>query len=653
MATLYFFHRQGHEVYLGFFRLVDYDLSFRATHLGLLLGLTAALMWFLASVYAFVYMDHERSQSRFFAFLMASLAGCLGVFLAGDYFTLFLFFELMTFAAYPLVIHEEDENALQAGDTYLYLGVAGGLVLLFGIVMLVWLTGTAEIVPALHMLNTTPTALYLIIGTFIFGFGVKAGLVPLHIWLPQAHPVAPSPASALLSGIMIKTGAYGIIRILTVTLRSPDPGASHHITSNVGYVMIWLALLTMIGGAIMALMQDSIKKILAYSSVSQMGYIMLGVGVTALLVSEGGLGYAGAVYHIINHAVFKSGLFLMIGTVYLATHSLSLSRLGGLYRHMPYTALATLVASFAVIGVPGFSGFASKTLLHEAILEAAHFTHDWWLLVAEKLFMVGSALTAAYFIKLYTGVFLGRFKGDRLPEVKENKTIVVILLVFALLIVVVGVGAEPVLFKVIKPTAAGSLVDTPALYDQLHHAHLWDPHAYKGIAIPAMLGVLVFFLARKLRFFSWDYPWWMSVELLVYRPLARGFMYLCCQYVTQVEGGICDLYDRSGTVSGRLLKQAKRLDTSIDDGYEAIGRTASDLVVKQAKRLDTGIDDGYEAIGRTASDLVQDVRGSEADAVMPTTVRWSPQNITLGSLVVALCLLLVLIILYYFGGNVL
>jgi len=418
-ATLvYALEKQGAELSLTFFRLVDYGLSFRASPLAAFLTMLASGIWLLSTVYALVYMQHEHAPGRFFAFLMATLGGCLGVFLAGDYFTLFLFFELMTFAAYPLVIHEEDPNAMRAGDTYIYLSVAGGLVLLFGIIALVGVTGSADIAPIAATVSVRPATMYVIVAAFIIGFGVKAGLIPLHIWLPQAHPVAPSPASALLSGVMIKTGAYGILSVLTVTLAGQSAMASLPVT--VGYVMIWVALLTMVGGAIMALMQDSIKKILAYSSVSQMGYIMLGIAVAAYLAGDGGLAYTAAIYHVFNHAVFKSGLFLMIGTVYLATHTLSLRKLGGLYRVMPITAIATLIAALAVLGIPGVSGFISKTLLHEAILEAAHHSHSVWLALAEKIFVLGSALTAAYFIKLYTGIFLETAHPAKFKESVEE-----------------------------------------------------------------------------------------------------------------------------------------------------------------------------------------------------------------------------------------
>ncbi|KAF0195251.1 MAG: NADH dehydrogenase (quinone) [Bacillota bacterium] len=730
-SVIYYLQHFAHqELSLTFFRLVDYGLKFRPTDLGSLLAVVASALWLLATIYSLVYMKHEHSQSRFFAFLMLSLSGCLGVFLAGDYFTLFLFFEFMTFTAYPLVIHEEDENAMRAGDTYLYMSVAGGLVLLFGILALVWTTGTADIAPALDALHKGNISPYFIALTFIVGFGVKAGIVPLHIWLPQAHPVAPSPASALLSGVMIKTGAYGILSFLTVTLSSNNAHSAYLIIpQNIGYVMIWVALLTMIGGAFMALMQDSIKKILAYSSVSQMGYIMLAIGCAAYLSEEGGLSYTAAVFHAFNHAVFKSGLFLMIGTVYLLTHTLSLSKLGGMSKYLPFTTIATLIASFAVLGMPGFSGFPSKTLIHHAIVEAAQHSQSAWLLLAEKLFVVGSAITAAYFIKLYTGIFFGQYKGDKPPTQGEGTLVRMVLGVFCLAIILVGIFPYQVM-HFLESTAHGTVVDLHVLEEQLHHVKFWDVHSYGGVMLPASLGIAIFFIAKYFKFFTWRYPLWLSVEGFIYRPLYHGFLTLCCRYVTSVEGGICELYDRSGSASGRLINRVKRFDDMIDEGYEAMGHATTKLV-EEARHIDHGVDNAYNQAGRTVEvlaskvtqvdseidqtyaragravlrlteevakadrdidhvydnvgnaalkltesvakadekldhgydrvaqqglDILETVRQVDQPKATKTEVdrqNWNPQNITLGSLIVAGLLLIILAVLYFFGGNVL
>ncbi|MDP3059003.1 MAG: complex I subunit 5 family protein, partial [bacterium] len=296
-------------LHVEFARLVDYGLSLEVTPLGIIMALLTAFLWLLASIYSLVYLEHDHSPVRFYSFFFLTLAGTMGVFLAADYFSLFLFFELMTFCAYPLVVHEEDQRALSAGNVYLYLSVIGGLVLLFGIFALVSATGSASMQPALDSIAQSSVGIYVLAGAFLVGFGVKAGIIPLHIWLPKAHPVAPSPASAMLSGIMIKTGVYGIIRVFMTTLSSATGKATYtHSVQNLGLAIIFISLVTMIGGAIMALLQDNLKRILAYSSISQIGYILLAVGSAVYLAKDGGLAYTGAIYHIVNHAVFKSGL---------------------------------------------------------------------------------------------------------------------------------------------------------------------------------------------------------------------------------------------------------------------------------------------------------------------------------------------------------
>jgi len=462
-----------------------------------------------------------------------------------------------------------------------------------------------------------------------------------------------------------------------------------------------------------------------------MGYIMLAIGCAAYLSEEGGLAYTAAVYHAFNHAVFKSGLFMMIGTVYLVTHTLSLSKLGGMSKYLPFTTIATLIGSLAVLGLPGFSGFPSKTLIHHAIVEAAHHSHSAWLLLAEKLFVVGSAITAAYFIKLYTGIFFGKYKGDKAPTQGEGTLVRVVLGIFCLCIVLVGIFPYSAM-HLVESTAHGTVVDLHVLEEQLHHVEFWNVHSYGGVMLPASIGIVLFFIAKYFNFFTWRYPRWLSVEGFVYRPLYRGFLTLCCRYVTNVEGGICDLYDRSGTVSGRLLNRVKRFDDLIDEGYEAMGHVTTKLV-EEARALDQGVDQAYNQAGKTMGALANrvtqvdneidetyaragraalrlteevakadreigqgyDNAGKAALRLTETVAKadveidhgynrvaeqglaaldvvrraeqpkvkapqsegdkqnWNPQNITLGSLMVAGLLLILLAVLYFFGGNVL
>ena len=669
-----------HRLELVFFRLVDYGLSFRPTNLGTLFALLSAGLWALITVYAVSYMHRSHSQTRFFGFLLVSLSGCLGVFLAGDYFTLFLFFEIMTFAAYPLVIHDEDDEAMRAGDSYLYMGVAGGLVLLLGILLLVWTTGTADIVPVLDRLQGGPVSPYVVVLVFLIGFGVKAGLVPLHVWIPHAYPVAPAPGTALLSGVMGKTGFYGILSVLTVTLSLPVPAqATAAIPQQIGFVLIWVALLTILCGAIMALLQRNVKRLLAYSSISQMGYVMLAVGCAAYLGAKGGLPYTAAVFHAFNHAVFKAGLFMMMGSVYLRAQSLDLGRLGGMAKVLPFTAVTTLIAALAVLGIPGFSGFGSKKLIQYGIEKAAAYGGEEILTWAVWLFILGSALTAAYFVKLYYGVFLGANRGQITQGTKEGVAIPAVLGLIAASIVAIGLFPER-LIGLMARSAASTVVDFGVMMQQLSGVKLWTTSSYVAVAIPVALGALIFLAARRYRFGEGAVPWWLSVEAVLYRPVSQGFLRFCCRYVTRVEGGICDLYDRSGSVSHSVLRRVKKLDDMLDEGYEVAGR-ATNLVIEQARGLEQGLEETYlrtahqvDALTKTAADVESGIDSAYArvgHAAVQTTRRmrneaagdsettehqpvvWNPQNVTLGSLVVAAVMLGVLVVLYVVGIRVL
>ncbi|MFQ5780518.1 MAG: complex I subunit 5 family protein, partial [Nitrospiria bacterium] len=249
---------------------------------------------------------------------------------------------------------------------------------------------------------------YQIAALMILGFGGKAGIFLEHFWLPEAHPVAPTPASALLSGAMIKAGAYGIFRVVNHLFIPQGEAMGDWLTlSNIGYVTIWVGVITMFFAVISALITSDSKRMLAFHSVSQMGYIVLGIGCAAYLGREGAMGVAGALYHIVNHGLFKAALFLGVGAVYFRTRELDMYKLGGLWRNMPVAAVCLFIAVCGISGIPFFNGFASKTILHHAILESYELKHDLFLQIAEKIFIVTAAGTFASNMKMFMLIFLG------------------------------------------------------------------------------------------------------------------------------------------------------------------------------------------------------------------------------------------------------
>ncbi len=363
-------------------------ISFRLDILSYSLALISSFVWLLAAIYSLDYMSHEHGKERYYPVLIFTLGSCQGIFLAGDFFTLFIFFELMSLIAYILVIHEETPDALKAGYKYLIVTIIGGLAIFLGIIIIFEVAGTVSLGqgPLIEEYSTLALLTFL---AFLIGFGIKAGMFPLHVWLPDAHPVAPSPASALLSGIMLKTGAYGLLRMIFDVF-------SMELFQAVGWnhVMAVLGIITILLGSAVALTQDDIKRRLAYSSVGQMGYIILGMTV----FNEFAL--TGDVFHIFSHAIMKSTLFLAAGAVIWKTGKRKIEDMQGVGRQMPITMGAFTLAAFAMIGIPPLNGFLSKWSLCLGFLEGGYTVYVLILLIS-------SMLNAMYYLPIILPAFLG------------------------------------------------------------------------------------------------------------------------------------------------------------------------------------------------------------------------------------------------------
>ncbi len=399
--------------------LPGFGLSFKVDAAGLLIALITSFLWILCSIYSITYMTHEDKRFRYDFFSLLTLASNLGVLLAGDFLTLFIFFEGLLIFPYPLIAHKEDAPAVKGANLYLYVGVATSLLLLSGMVLLKTYTGSLEIsaiAPDIAASMGTAVKFQIAI-LMIAGFGGKAGLFFEHFWLPEAHPVAPTPASALLSAAMIKAGAYGIFRVVNL-LFVPQAGAAAEdwlTLGNIGYWTIIIGTITMFFAVISALISSNSKRMLAFHSISQMGYIVMGIGCAAYLGKDGAMGVAGALYHIVNHALFKAALFLGVGAVYFRTNQLDMYKLGGLMKNMPVTAICLFIAVCGISGVPLFNGFASKTILHHAIIESYEHGHDMTLWLVEKIFIVTAAGTFASNFKMFYLIF----RGNRPKEFEQ------------------------------------------------------------------------------------------------------------------------------------------------------------------------------------------------------------------------------------------
>ena len=356
------------------------------------------LMWAMTLLLSPEYFRHHRHVTRYYFFNLLTLGATLGVFLAADLYTAFVFFEIMSFTSFTWVIQEETPGAIRAANTYLAVAVIGGLVALMGLFLLQHALGTTELTKLYALSQAYPNKglLYAAGGCILFGFGAKAGMFPLHIWLPKAHPVAPAPASALLSGVLTKSGIWGIVAI-TANIFRYDAGW--------GTLILCLGTVTMVLGAVLALFNTDLKGTLACSSMSQIGFILVGVGMMGLLGEENALAARGALLHMVNHSLFKLVLFECAGVVYLNLHQLDLNEIRGFGRKKPLLNLAFLLGAAGIGGIPLLNGYVSKTLLHEAIVKGAAI-YGWPLKVAEWLFLISGGMTLAYMTKLYVCLFV-------------------------------------------------------------------------------------------------------------------------------------------------------------------------------------------------------------------------------------------------------
>ncbi len=369
------------------------DLVLRADAFAMLFVTLSAVLWLLTTVYAIGYLEDSPHRSRFFGFFSFCVGSTMGVAMAGNLITFFIFYELLTLSTYPLVVHRGTEQALRAGAIYLRYTLVGGAVLLLGILWLYSLTGSQDFVEG-GVLGQSEVrdyaSLQMIFVLLIGGFAVKAALVPLHGWLPRAM-VAPAPVSALLHAVaVVKAGAFGIVRVIYDVY-----GASFaHQQLGVTVGLMVLAAFTILYGSLQALRQDDLKRRLAFSTVSQVSYIALGVAIAGPIATIGGI------VHLVHQGLMKITLFFCAGNFAETLGIHKVSEMNGVGRRMPWTTGAFTLGAFGMIGVPPMAGFISKWYLGLGSLGAAQ---PWVILVL----VASTLLNAAYFLPvLYRAWFL-------------------------------------------------------------------------------------------------------------------------------------------------------------------------------------------------------------------------------------------------------
>ena len=387
-----------------------FGIALEVDALGIFMALIISIACLLSAIYSLKYMSKDNGLDKYYALFLLLSGSMLGFVFTGDLFNMYVMLEIMTFAAISLTAFRNyKDKSLEAAFKYIVTGSLGSSLILLGTVLLYTETKTlnlAEIIDILRNTSEMSSITILAFSSMIVGYAVKAFMVPCHTWPTDANMAAPSSISMILSGVMSKTGIYAVIRILFGIFVLND-------NKYVGYLIIVWGIATMIVGVTMALLQHDFKRLLAFHSVSQIGYIVSAFGVAIICTGKiQDLAMAGALYHMINHAVFKGLLFLCAGAVLYTTGTTDLNSISGLGKKMPFTMTMFLFGAAAISGIPPFNGFASKWIIYESASQGR-------VEIVTVVAVVVSAMTLASFIKVGHSVFFGpeNIGGGQIKEV--------------------------------------------------------------------------------------------------------------------------------------------------------------------------------------------------------------------------------------------
>ena len=419
-----------------------------------------AIMSFLGTIYANGYMQpylkkgmHVSSHCFFLMMLIASMMSVVTI-QNGLFFL--IAWELMSLSSFFLVIFEgEKKDVIKAGIKYLVYMHFSVLFIIAMMAMLTNASGSFEFLAYAEALAKNPQLASVVFVLGFVGFGIKAGFVPFHNWLPDAHPAAPTHVSGIMSGVMIKTGIYGILRTLMIV----------GVTSKlVSYAVLVVAIVTALYGILYALTQHDLKKLLAYSSIENIGIIGIGIGVGMLGLTYNNpivatLGFSGAILHVVNHSIFKALLFFVAGSIYLKTHTRNMEQLGGLIKKMPWTATLFIIGSVAICGLPPFNGFISEFLIYAGLLygvPSSEISLFITLIVAlGALAMVGT-MALLCFSKASGIIFLGEARSERVSHVSGDvgKSMLFPMTILSLLTIIIGVCPYYIIKGILSPVSA-------------------------------------------------------------------------------------------------------------------------------------------------------------------------------------------------------
>ena len=416
-------------------------ISFRADELSWIFAIMTTVVWLVAGIYSFGYMAHDAYKKRYACFYMLVYFVLLGLDFSANLITMYLFYELMTLASMPLIIHELKKESVSAAMKYLYYSIAGAFLALFGIFVLSQVSPSMEFAAGGHMtLDTIQNKGLVLAALFlmVLGFGAKAGIFPLHAWLPIAHPVAPAPASAVLSGVVVKSGVLAMMRSVFYVV-----GPEVLRGSWVQTAWMVLALLTIVMGSTRAYHENLFKKRLAYSTVSQLSYVLFG------LSTLHPIGIAGALLHVLFHSVAKSLLFMSAGSVIHQTGKTKVSELRGVGRQMPVTLGCFTLGALSLVGIPPFAGFFSKWYLANGALASEVPVFGW---LGPVILLLSALLTAGYLFPISVEGFLPGKVYDKNPEksCEAGWNMTIPMMILAVLALLLGIFSSGIIDFVVQ-----------------------------------------------------------------------------------------------------------------------------------------------------------------------------------------------------------
>lgn len=499
-------------------------ISFSATGLQVWLCILAGFLWLVSGLFSGKYLEQDGKNHRYYMFLLLTEGCIMGVFLSADLFTTLVFFEMMSFASYPLVVHRGTRAAIRAGGSYLCYAVIGGMASLMGLFLLWTMFGTLsydQLAEAALIYSGSRVRLYVAGGFTLITFAAKVCMFPLHTWLPGSYAEAPSPATALLSGIITKAGVFGIFG-LTAKLFLWD--------ENWGKMIVFFGIATALVGGTLALFNTNLKQTIAYSSMSQIGFILVGTGMTALLTEENGLAVWGSILHLTNHSLIKLVLLLVGGVLVYHAGQLDYDTIRGFGRGKPALAFAFLMPALGVAGVPLWNGYISKTMIHEAIVEYIELLQEsgnspLTFQVIEWLFLIAGGMTVGYMTKLFVCIFIEKNtdstiqeKYDALNQNYGSKLWLILLDGCALLFPVLGMLPH---FTMDRIAAFTQDFFGNGVEETVHYFSLTN---LKGGAVSLAIGAVLYLIfvrtvVRTKEGYKNRWPEALNLEQAVYQPL--------------------------------------------------------------------------------------------------------------------------------------